>query len=370
MKRRTILKCQRSFAWLALAGLAAATLVASCSRAPSRYSQTDDGSPPERIDLSSIPDAVPKTEPLSKYGNPESYEIDGRRYYTLASSKGYKARGTASWYGTKFHGYRTSSGDIYDMYQMTAAHKTLPLPTYARVTNLDNGRSVIVKINDRGPFHSDRLIDLSYAAAAKLGLLHNGTGRVEVEALDARPEPPPQTQVAAAIPASKPKFAGDTAPTANATTATPAPKGAVKNGPSRAQPANAAAAGAAAAKASAGSATNATKPAQTAAASAAKPPAGSATGAAKPAPTATASAKNRALYVQAGSFKDRANAQRLQDSLTSSRFEGVSISEGTSNQRTVYRVRIGPVADVQAAESLSRMLQDQGITQSPHIVTD
>lgn len=102
----------------------------------------------------------------------------------MDSSKGYKERGTASWYGKKFHGYRTSNGEIYDMYSMSAAHKTLPLPTYAKVTNLKNGKSVIVKINDRGPFHEDRIIDLSYAAASKLGVLNKGTADVEVEAID------------------------------------------------------------------------------------------------------------------------------------------------------------------------------------------
>lgn len=140
--------------------------------------------------MSSVPDAVPRVEPRSRYGNPRSYRVHGKRYYTLATSDGYRERGIASWYGTKFHGRRTSSGEAYDMYAMTAAHKTLPLPTYARVTNLGNGRSVVVRINDRGPFHSNRIIDLSYAAAWKLGILANGTGYVEVTALDPRrPEP-------------------------------------------------------------------------------------------------------------------------------------------------------------------------------------
>ena len=124
------------------------------------------------------------SEPLSRYGNPESYVVYGKTYHTLSSSKGYKERGAASWYGTKFHGKRTSSGEPYDLYAMTAAHKTLPLPTYVEVTNLKNGRTVIVKVNDRGPFHDDRLIDLSYAAAAKLDILPYGTGEVEVRAID------------------------------------------------------------------------------------------------------------------------------------------------------------------------------------------
>ncbi|MFV0819656.1 septal ring lytic transglycosylase RlpA family protein [Legionella micdadei] len=125
----------------------------------------------------------PKKEPFSRYGNPDSYAIAGRTYKVMQNPGGYKMRGIASWYGTKFHSKRTSSGDMYDMYAMTAAHKTLPLPTYVRVRNLSNGREAIVKVNDRGPFHSDRVIDLSYAAAAKLGIFPKGTAPVEIEAL-------------------------------------------------------------------------------------------------------------------------------------------------------------------------------------------
>jgi rare lipoprotein A len=143
-----------------------------------------DNAPLNPRDVSKVANAVPRNEPLSRYGNPDSYMVYGKRYYPLSSSKGYKERGTASWYGTKFHGKRTSSGEPYDLYAMTAAHKTLPLPTYVEVTNLDNGRSVIVKVNDRGPFHDDRLIDLSYAAAVKLDMLPTGTAQVEVRAID------------------------------------------------------------------------------------------------------------------------------------------------------------------------------------------
>lgn len=143
-----------------------------------------DGPPSQDIDVTHIPNAVPKVEPLSRYGNPASYLALGSRYYVMPSSKGYKAEGKASWYGKKFHGLRTSSGERYDMFGMTAAHPSLPLPTYAKVENLDNGREVIVKINDRGPFVKDRLIDLSYAAAKKLGFHAAGTGKVRVTAID------------------------------------------------------------------------------------------------------------------------------------------------------------------------------------------
>jgi rare lipoprotein A len=155
--------------------------------ATARYRLAQDTAPhpSEKVpDLHKVPDATPQKEPKSKYGNPKTYTVFKKSYTVLPSSKGYKARGTASWYGKKFHGYRTSSGEPYDMYGMSAAHKTLPLPTYAKVTNVDNGKSVIVKINDRGPFHEDRIIDLSYAAATKLGILGKGTGNVEVHAID------------------------------------------------------------------------------------------------------------------------------------------------------------------------------------------
>ncbi len=145
-----------------------------------------DRTPQRDVDVSRIGDAVPREEPLSKYGNPESYVVLGQRYYTLKSSVGFWERGIASWYGPDFHGKRTSSGEMYDMYYMTAAHKTLPLPTYVEVTNLANGRRIVVKVNDRGPFHSNRVIDLSYVAAKKLGIMAEGTGVVEVRAITAK----------------------------------------------------------------------------------------------------------------------------------------------------------------------------------------
>ncbi len=149
--------------------------------------------PPADIDV--IPDAIPKNEPMSRYGNPVSYTVFGNEYRILPERKGYRERGIASWYGSKFHGRRTSSGEPYNMYSMSAAHKTLPLPTYARVTNLQNDQSVVVKINDRGPFHDNRLIDLSYTAAWKLGIVSAGTGLVEVEVIEpSAPEPKPVSE--------------------------------------------------------------------------------------------------------------------------------------------------------------------------------
>nr|WP_286009923.1 septal ring lytic transglycosylase RlpA family protein [Larsenimonas salina] len=170
----------------------AATGGGSGSSGGGRYSQSNDGYPEGMPDMSHIVDAVPKDEPRSRSGNRSTYSVWGKTYHVLDTSKGYAATGLASFYGTKFQGYATASGELYDMYTMSAAHKTLPLPTYARVTNLDNGRSVIVKVNDRGPFHDDRLIDLSYAAAYRLDILKQGTGRVRVEAIDPKTWKPRQ----------------------------------------------------------------------------------------------------------------------------------------------------------------------------------
>jgi rare lipoprotein A len=155
-----------------------------------------DGPPP---DISKLPEPVPKVEPRALYGNKSPYTVLGQSYQVLPGPGGYVERGIASFYGNKFHGYKTSSLEDYDMYQFTAAHKTLPLPSYARVTNLENGKSVIVRINDRGPFHENRLIDLSFAAAVKIGVWPKGTGLVEVRAIDPAqpltaqtlPPPPP-----------------------------------------------------------------------------------------------------------------------------------------------------------------------------------
>ncbi|WP_422102223.1 septal ring lytic transglycosylase RlpA family protein [Vreelandella sp.] len=149
-----------------------------------RYAMTGDAYPVAPPDVSTVPDAEPRIEQPSRAGNRSTYEVWGETYHVMPDSRGYARQGTASWYGEKFHGYATSNGEIYDMYKMSAAHRSLPLPTFARVTSVNNGRSVIVRVNDRGPFHSDREIDLSYAAAARLGILDNGTGAVRVEAID------------------------------------------------------------------------------------------------------------------------------------------------------------------------------------------
>ncbi len=248
-------------------------------------------------DVMSAPDAVPKVEPRSRYGNPNNYVVFGKRYYVMPSSNDYVERGIASWYGTKFHGNRTSSGESYDMYAMTAAHKTLPLPTYARVTNISNGRSVVVKVNDRGPFHDNRVIDLSYTAAAKLGILGEGTGLVEVRALDPRKADPGPQLIEAKRPSAAP--AARESKTAPATVAHTTP----------------------------------------------------------------------GLYLQVGAFGKRENAEKLRAKLDQVKIPDIQISEDHQNQRSVYRVRIGPLASVAEADRMASSLERYGIT-NPHVVID
>jgi len=178
-------------AQLALAAALIGTLLLDgCSVAPPRVAPSGERPPPPVAppgapsgDLLAVPDAVPRIEPRSRLGNPPFYDVLGHRYYVLPSAEGYVARGVASWYGPTFHGVHTAVGEPYDMFGMTAAHKTLPLPCYVRVTNLRNGKSVVVRVNDRGPFVANRLIDLSYTAALKLDMVREGTTLVEVRAI-------------------------------------------------------------------------------------------------------------------------------------------------------------------------------------------
>jgi rare lipoprotein A len=193
----------------------AALLLGACASEPPRKAtpvEPSDGPSTQVLRAEDVVDAVPRVEPRARYGNHSPYEVFGRKYHVLTSSEGYHERGTASWYGSKFHGRRTSSGEPYDMHLATAAHKSLPLPTYAEVTNLDNGRRVIVKVNDRGPFKDERLIDLSYGAALRLDMIGRGTARVEVRAIDPRSFDD-GTRVAAAQPsAATGVVAGGSAP--------------------------------------------------------------------------------------------------------------------------------------------------------------
>ena len=166
------------FCMLLLLGLAA------CGSAPRPGGYYKDDGPHERppANLDRVADAVPRSEPLHKFAN-RPYKALGKQYVPMTSLQPFRERGLASWYGKRYHGQKTSSGEVYDMYQMTAAHPTLPIPSYARVTSTKNGKSVVVRINDRGPFHAQRVIDLSYVAAHKLGYIQAGQAQVEVESV-------------------------------------------------------------------------------------------------------------------------------------------------------------------------------------------
>ncbi|TQV68312.1 septal ring lytic transglycosylase RlpA family protein [Exilibacterium tricleocarpae] len=177
----------RAIRLLALAGVLA---LSGCISAPLQVPKPEpkDGGPPQPVDVSGVKDAVPRVERRTRAGNSSPYTVLGNTYHVLKSSHGFRQTGIASWYGTKFHGRTTANGETYDMYAMTAAHKSLPIPSYVQVKNLENGRSVVVRVNDRGPFHGDRIIDLTYAAAAKLGFVDQGIAKVEVVALEADPQ--------------------------------------------------------------------------------------------------------------------------------------------------------------------------------------
>ncbi len=178
------------------------SLLAGCtttSRQSGMTQTNQDGAPQINVDVSTIPNAVPKYEPFSKYGNPPSYVVDGEKYNVLKTAVGYDQTGIASWYGTKFYKKYTSNREIYNPLQMTAASKVLPLPTYVQVTNLANGNTIVVRVNDRGPFKENRIIDLSYVAAKKLSMTPKGTALVEVKAID-----PNNPQAVLACPTSVP----------------------------------------------------------------------------------------------------------------------------------------------------------------------
>jgi rare lipoprotein A len=261
-------------------------LVSGCSS--SRYSQYHDSAPTGDIDLRRIDNVVPRAEPRSKYGNSPSYVVRGKRYYVMQDSRNFVERGVASWYGKKFHGHRTSSGETYDMYKMSAAHKNLPLPTYVEVRHLHNGKSIIVRVNDRGPFHDNRIIDLSYAAAKKLGITAQGTGVVEIRAID-----PYQYH--------RDKHMAQKS-------------------------------------------------------------------AAQPVRTTTATSTDYRLFLQVGAFVSRTNAEQLRSRLLAE-LGSHSINTGYSEEKNVYRVRIGPLTNVEQADQLAMRIAQLGFAE-PHIVID
>jgi rare lipoprotein A len=267
--------------------LAALALAAACATPRGGYYQDDGPHARPPVDVSKVPDAVPRDEPVNERNN-RPYAVFGVSYRPLKSAYGYRERGVASWYGKKFHGRKTSNGETYDMYAMTAAHKTLPLPSYARVRNLNNGQSVIVRVNDRGPFRDNRLIDLSYAAAHRLGILGSGTGVVEVEGLSGDQ---PVTTVAA-----RERPAANLIATAEAA---PAPR----------------------------------------------------------------------LYLQAGAFASRENAENLRNRLAQADLRPVHVAPAQVDGVPLYRVRLGPLDSVDASDRLAERVQAQGLPK-PIIVVD
>ena len=292
-----------------------------------------------------VPDATPRVETRARNGNPPFYDVFGKRYFVLSSSAGYWERGVASWYGPGFHKVRTSTGEPYDMYAMTAAHRTLPLPAYVRVTNLENGRSVVVRINDRGPFVGNRIIDLSYTAAAKLDMLRNGTALVEVRAIDA---PPPIVTASTSLPAS----AGSSLASPGSSLAPPGGSTAASGGPPAAstEPPGSVALSAAAVL-------EAVVPAAAAAAPAASPSA------------PAAAPANLTLFVQAGAFSDPANAERLAEKLRRGSYGRVFVRDDRIAGRRMYRVRIGPVPDVAEFDRVVAALERAGINDA-HLALD
>jgi rare lipoprotein A len=285
----------------------------------------------------SVPDMVPRIEPRSRNGNPPFYDVMGKRYFVLSSGVGYVERGVASWYGPGFHKVRTSTGEPYDMYAMTAAHKTLPLPAYVRVTNLQNGRSIVVRVNDRGPFVGNRIIDLSYTAALKLDMLRNGTAMVEVRTLEPVAEGAPLT-------------AGLAAPSA---TALAAPSAAPPLTPPHAAPLIATPITAAEAPPPA--------PADAVQSPAAAPDSSGSGVSTVPVP--------HALFIQAGAFSDPKNAERLMEKLRGGGYGTVFVRDNEIAGRRMYRVRIGPVPDVAEFDRIVAALERAGINDA-HLALD
>ncbi|MGI9334397.1 MAG: septal ring lytic transglycosylase RlpA family protein [Gammaproteobacteria bacterium] len=336
--------------------LALGILIAGCGGTPTRPGQ--DGGPGTSVDVSSVPDAVPRVEPRSRRGNPESYVVFGKRYYVMNDAGGYLERGIASWYGKKFHGRTTSSGEIYDMYAMTAAHKSLPLPTYVQVTNLENQRSVVVKVNDRGPFHSNRIIDLSYTAAAKLDIVRRGTGLVEVRAIDPNVESEP-LQVAGSAGAAPGLIAAARVPTAPAAVEVSPDEAAIDHEipVDGAGAAEMAANGlpmpvAVSRRSLVDVAIDTIVPAAEAAQSPAPP-----------------HASGPLLYLQLGAFAVLANAERLASRVRPLAGDLVNVYEFMNGELTVYRVRVGPLESVASADALSAKLLAQGLDE-PRVVVE
>lgn len=276
------------------------------SNLPATPSHKGDYGPDHPVDVSKVHDAVPSDVTPSKSGNPSSYTVLGQTYTLVPACKGYHDRGIASWYGMQFNGGRTSDGETYDMYAMTAANKVVPIPCYARVTNLKNGKSVVVKINDRGPFVANRLIDLSYAAASKLDMLGGGTALVDVQAVGPGDLPPPATTAPAASTAS-------VAALPSVAAITPAP-----------------------------------------------PPA--------TAPTPVTNAAAPQIFLQVGAYAGKDNADRAVAKLTAAGLKPAFVLPVTEGSHTLYKVRVGPLADVDAVDKLSTQVAGLGFQNAQIVI--
>ena len=263
-------------------------------------------------------DPVPREEPKSRYGNGPVYEVLGRWYKVMDSSYGYQERGVASWYGRKFHRRATSSKEPYDMYALTAAHKSLPLPTYVRVKNLRNNKSVIVRVNDRGPFVTNRIIDLSYAAARRLDMIKQGTSLVEVTAISF--DKPPTQQPVARAPIKPPTQHPVAHAPIKPSTRHPVAHASIKQE-------------------------------------------------SKEPEAIVADTRESDIYLQVGAFGDAENARRRFAALRSGGVGNAFVLEDSSQSPVLYRVRIGPIADVVRYDMLIAQLQNLGISEA-HLVTE
>ena len=256
------------------------------------YYQDDGPHTQPQVDVSNIPNAVPREDPPSASGN-RPYKVFGKTYYPATAREHHRERGVASWYGKKFHGRKTSSGEVYDMYAMTAAHRTLLLPSYIRVQNLENGRSVIVRVNDRGPFLHNRIIDLSYAAAAKLGILSTGTGIVEIETV--------YPEVVADAVSELEELSQTTATDDNQVGQQMTPM-------------------------------------------------------------------YSSLYLQVGAFANLENALLLRGRLEQAQIKPVRIDSGINNERLLYRVRVGPLVDIEESDLVTKQILKYGIYDAHMVV--
>ena len=278
---------------------------------------TQDSAPSQERDVTTIPDAVPQPVKRTKAGNKSPYTVFGKSYTLLPESEGYQEQGYASWYGTKFHGRYTANGEIYDMWAMTAAHKTLPIPSYVRVTNSHNGHSVVVKVNDRGPFHSDRIIDLSYAAAKKLDFADKGVALVEVVDIT----PTHNNVISRRVivePAASQSSTVTVLPPKTSSPPTSSPPTPVKVMPTAAPK-------------------NTFSPA--------------------------ASAKIDDTVLQVGAFKERASANKLKNKLNGI----LAVPVNVVSSSVWHRVRVGPITDQQTLATTKQLLAEQGIKKTQRV---